>query len=47
VLARLVADESQVTLIGCAGTWARVRSGGRTGWLSRGGQCSNPLTTCA
>lgn len=45
-LARLVPDYSQVTLTGCAGDWARVRSGRREGWLSRGGQCSNPLTTC-
>jgi len=45
-LARLVPDQSQVTLLGCAGDWARVRAGRRTGWLSRGGQCSNPLTTC-
>jgi SH3-like domain-containing protein len=45
-LGRLVPDESQVTLLGCAGHWARVRFRNRTGWLSRGGQCSNPLTTC-
>ena len=45
-LMRLVPDESQVTLIGCAGDWAQVRAGRRVGWLSRGGQCSNPLTTC-
>ena len=47
VLARLRADETRVTLTGCAGTWAQVRAEGRTGWLSPGGQCSNPLTTCA
>lgn len=46
VLARLVADRSQVTLIGCAADWARVRFAGRVGWLSPGGQCSNPVTTC-
>jgi SH3-like domain-containing protein len=46
-LARLVPDLSQVTLIGCAGDWARVRASGRLGWLSPGGQCSNPLTTCS
>jgi len=45
-LARLVPDESRVTLLGCAGDWARVRFRTQTGWLSRGGQCSNPLTTC-
>lgn len=45
-IARLVPDESLVTLLGCAGDWARVRFGRREGWLSSGGQCSNPLTTC-
>ncbi|HYI49465.1 MAG TPA: SH3 domain-containing protein [Allosphingosinicella sp.] len=46
-LARLAPEESQVTLIGCAGNWARVRATGGVGWLSPGGQCSNPVTTCA
>jgi hypothetical protein len=46
-LARLVPEESRVTLIGCTGDWAQVRFGRRVGWLSRGGQCSNPLTTCS
>jgi SH3-like domain-containing protein len=46
-LARLVPEDSRVTLIGCAGPWAKVRAGGREGWLSPNGQCSNPLTTCA
>ena len=45
-LARLVPDESRVTLRGCSGGWAQVRFRRQTGWLSRGGQCSNPLTTC-
>lgn len=45
-LARLVPDSSQVTLIGCTGTWAQVRFRRQVGWLSRDGQCSNPLTTC-
>ena len=45
-LARLVPEDSQVTLVGCSGDWARIRAGRREGWLSRGGQCSNPLTTC-
>ena len=47
VLARLVADQSGVTLIGCEGRWAKVRAAGRVGWLSPSGQCSNPLTTCS
>lgn len=46
-IARLVAEDSLVTLIGCAGHWAKVRAAGREGWLSPNGQCSNPLTTCA
>ena len=45
-IARLVPDRSSVTLIGCSGTWAQVRFRRQVGWLSRGGQCSNPLTTC-
>ena len=47
VLARLTADQSGVTLIGCEGRWAKVRADGRIGWLSPAGQCSNPLTTCS
>ena len=45
-IARLVPDGSQVTLIGCSGDWAQVRFRRQVGWLSSGGQCSNPLTTC-
>lgn len=45
-LARLVPDLSRVTLIGCSGNWAQVRFRRQVGWLSSGGQCSNPLTTC-
>jgi SH3-like domain-containing protein len=47
VTAKLVADGSHVRLIGCTGDWAQVRFGSRTGWLSPGGQCSSPLTTCS
>lgn len=45
-IATLIPEASQVTLIGCSGDWFRVRGAGRVGWLSRGGQCSNPVTTC-
>ncbi len=45
-LARLVPDGSRVTVLGCSSDWLRVRFGNRVGWLSPGGQCSNPLTTC-
>ena len=47
VLAKLRADMDQVTLLGCIGDWARVRHGGRTGWLSPAGQCASPLTNCS
>lgn len=45
-LVRLVPDESRVRLLGCTRDWLQVRFRNRVGWLSRGGQCSNPLTTC-
>jgi hypothetical protein len=45
-LARLTPDGSHVTLLGCSGNWAQVRFRRQVGWLSSGGQCSNPLTTC-
>lgn len=47
VLARLRPDFTRVALLSCAGAWVQVRAVGRTGWLSPGGQCSNPLTTCS
>lgn len=47
IVATLVADQSRVTLIGCAGRWAKVHTARQIGWLSPAGQCSNPLTTCA
>lgn len=47
VSAKLFADGSRVTLIGCSGRWAQVRFGNRSGWLSPGGQCASPLTTCS
>lgn len=47
VLANLGGQEPEVALLGCAGDWAQVRAGSRTGWLSPEGQCSNPLTTCS
>lgn len=47
VIARLRPAETRISLIGCAGSWARVRAEGRVGWLSPDGQCSNPLTTCS
>lgn len=47
VIATLRAASSEATLIGCSGGWAQVRVEGRVGWLSPGGQCSSPRTTCA
>ena len=34
-------------LVGCAGNWAKVRSGDHAGWLAPSGQCSSALTTCS
>lgn len=47
VLKKLTGDQPGITLVACKGDWAQVRVGGTLGWLSPGGQCSNPLTTCA
>jgi len=47
VVAKLRTGESRVTLIGCSGRWALVRSANRTGWLSPAGQCASPLTNCS
>jgi hypothetical protein len=46
VLKRLRPDEDSVKLLACKEGWAKVQSGGQTGWLAREGQCANPLTTC-
>ena len=46
VLKKLVADESEARPVACRGDWMQVKSGKLTGWLSPGGQCANPLTTC-
>ncbi len=47
VLKKLVADESQAQPIACQGDWMKIKSGKSIGWLSREGQCANPLTTCS
>jgi SH3-like domain-containing protein len=47
VLKKLIADASLVRPIACRGDWMKVKSGKQTGWLSPGGQCANPLTTCS
>jgi hypothetical protein len=46
ILMKLKADESPLKLLACQGKWVKVETGGKTGWLSPGGQCGNPLTTC-
>ena len=46
VLMKLKPEESPLKLIGCAGDWVKVETGGKIGWLAPGGQCGNPLTTC-
>ena len=46
VLKKLIPDASPARPVACRGDWMKVKSGKTTGWLSRGGQCANPLTTC-
>ncbi len=46
VVKKLVADESEARPLSCQGDWVQIKSGATNGWLSRGGQCANPLTTC-
>ena len=46
ILKKLVADESEAKPVACQGDWMKIKSGKSTGWLSREGQCANPLTTC-
>jgi SH3-like domain-containing protein len=43
---KLSGDMPGVTLLACSGSWSQVRVQGVVGWLSHGGQCANPLTTC-
>ncbi len=38
--------EAEVTILSCAGKWAKVKSGNRQGWLAPENQCGNPVTTC-
>lgn len=45
-LKNLIPDESEARPLACQGDWMRIKSGKLIGWLSRGGQCANPLTTC-
>jgi SH3-like domain-containing protein len=40
-------NETEVTLIGCKGTWARVRHQKGEGWLDRDSQCYSTITTCS
>lgn len=44
---RLTADVSEALPLSCQGTWMKIKSGKTIGWLSRDGQCANPLTTCS
>jgi len=47
IVKKLIADESEARPIACQGNWMKIKSGKSTGWLSREGQCPNPLTTCS
>ena len=40
-------NETEVTLIGCKGTWAHVRHQKGEGWLDRDSQCYSTITTCS
>jgi hypothetical protein len=46
VLRKLIVDASPSEPLACQGRWMKVKSGKQIGWLSPGGQCANPLTTC-
>jgi uncharacterized protein YraI len=45
VLGRIPSDKN-VQLLGCSGSWVKVKYQGLTGWLKREDQCPNPLSTC-
>ena len=47
IVKKLIPDGSPITLLGCRGTWMKVRTGRSIGWMSPESQCANPLTTCA
>jgi hypothetical protein len=47
IIKKLVPDASEARPLACQGEWMKVKSGKTTGWLSREGQCANPLTTCS
>ena len=38
--------EDEVTILGCSGKWAKVKSGKQQGWLAPENQCGSPVTTC-
>lgn len=42
-----VADDEQVSILGCRGEWLRVRHKLITGWILKASQCGNPVTTCS
>lgn len=46
-LKKLTGDESEARPLSCQGRWMKIKSGKSIGWLSRDGQCANPLTTCS
>jgi SH3-like domain-containing protein len=41
-----IPSESEVTILDCHGSWAKVSYKGTSGWLAPENQCGNPLTTC-
>ena len=47
ILMKLKSDESRIKLIACQNDWVKIETNGKIGWLSPGGQCGNPVTTCS
>ena len=41
-----IAEEVEVAVTGCKDDWVKIRYRSVEGWLDRGSQCGNPVTTC-
>jgi len=42
-----IPSESEVILLDCTGSWAKVSYKGTNGWLAPENQCGSPFTTCS
>lgn len=38
--------EEEGTVLGCRGSWVKVRFRGKEGWMAPDSHCGNPVTTC-